>query len=471
MDERIRARLMGGRLTDGDVRRIIDWQLTLRAEAIDQGLVNECLLYLYPDEPGLCGERRTQLFSRLAQAVSGPRRAIGRRGTHRRRYPARTVLIAALLLALLAGVAVAATLGIFARFIDDPMIEMSRQRLQHLTEVAQTVGETIQVNAPTAELSQISLKTDYDQILARQYGRRFELTVDQVYCDGNKLYYSYMLREPERGMALYEGKPSGFETWDWSHPGESIADSRWFVGMTEEENEQAQAWFAQGGPRYAVVDRFGLGDGADLNDGTERGISLNIFDSGDEMLDAYTRQGFQQVDLPEDYVPDDTIDFYLTVMYSATVIYQDETGFYEAIVRMPENRGFTRVPFTAGITGSPEEFVQTAVFDEYAAEAHLAISDVDISGRVYIDAPQAWIDEVSSWEDGHEDIEPYVMDYTLVADGVTCPNVDGGYGVDRKTGRWVVYIRYDLPDSMDSLVLVPRRHLDGPAEEECIVIR
>ena len=48
----------------------------------------------------------------------------------------------------------------------------------------------------------------------------------------------------------------------------------------------------------------------------------------------------------------------------------------------------------------------------------------------------------------------YINSYTLVADGVELQNRDGAFGVN-KDGKFFVWIRYDLPESMNSLVLVP----------------
>ena len=467
MDNRMKERIRSGRLTRNDVRRIIDWQLTLESERIDSNLLGECLMFLYPQEVMLRPEDKETLWNRIRAAAFGTSRVRRRKAQHRRRASVRTILIAALLMLLLAGAAIAAVLGTFGRFTTDPMIEMSHTRLEHLEEVAESVGKTIAVSAPSGELSGIDLTTDYGKIQAQQYGRQFELTVDQVYCDGNKLYYSYQLGEKNRTFELLEGVPTGFEAWDWEEPGKKLADTYWTPGATGEEQEKAKAWFAAHEQAYAIESYFCLGDGADLNDGSERGISLNIFDSGMEQVDSYTQVGFQQVDLPEDYVPGETIDFLLTVMYGTEVVCQDESGVYRTGVRQKENRGFMRVPVTAKITGKPEEFVKTVEFDDYTAEVHLAISDVDISGTVYIDAPQEWIDAFEEM-DGRAD---WVTDYRLIADGQEMPNVDGGYGIGGDEERWRVHIRYDLPQSTEHLTLVPYSGSRQRSEAERIVIR
>ena len=263
--------------------------------------------------------------------------------------------------------------------------------------------------------------------------------------------------------------PTGFDEWDWSWLGEAIAaHPDWSVHMGEVKDAQARDWMADGTKaRYVIYDCVALGDGADLCDGTEKGRPLNIYDSADEWIDADTRVGFQQVDLPEDYVPGDTIDFLLSVTYGTTVLYQDETGSYQSSVHQAENRGFVRAQFTAAVTGETQTLNAQASFDAYTAQAQLTISDVDISGQVLIDAPEAWVQAFDSLTMDSDE----VYDYVLLADGQRLPNVGGGYGIDRDTGKWVVHVRYDLPPTMESLTLVPIRSKLGETPEEAIVIR
>lgn len=467
MDSRMKEKMRTGQLTDNDVRRIIDWQLTLSAERIDSQLIRECLLFLYPDEPGLTEDTLKRIWQNVRQtAFDLPRIRRPKAERHYRRNSTRTLMIAILITLLLAGVAIAATLGIFARFIDHPLNEMSRSRLEHLAEAGQALNQVIEVEIPQ-HADQAGM-TDYERIVARQSSRKIELTMDQVYCDGNNLYYSYQLSEPGRMMTLGTGKPTGVKVWEDAYPGMTIRDVNWMVGEGEEEAEEIAAWLMEGGARYAIYDHVGMGDGASLDDGTEKGQYLAIYDSNSEYIDAFTQQGFQQVELPENYVPEGTIDVLMPVSISTGIIYQDETGLYTTVVRNPENRGYHHVPVTAKVTGKPEEFVVEADFDEYSAEVHLAISDVDISGDVYINAPQAWLRE---FERNDVDQEPYVFEYALIADGVECRSVDGGWGIDKQSGRWHVMIRYDLPESTESLVLIPKRRGVGMIDSEKIVIR
>ena len=469
MDNRMKEKIKNGTLTHKDVRALIDWQLTLREEQIDSPLLAECLMVLYPEDYVLGREEKAQLWSRIKAAAFGTSRVRRRKDQqHRRRYSTRTLLIALMITLLLAGVAIAATLGLFGYFTNDPMIEMSHQRLEYLDEVAVNVGQTQQVIAPAFDLSQIDLTTDYGKILSQQFARSFELTVDQVYCDGNKLYYSYRISEPQRTFELYEGVPTGFDSWDWEEPGKKVADTFWMPGATEEETARAQEWFETHERAFAIETLFGIGDGAALDDGSERGRSLNIFDSSMEEPDPYHEIGFQQVDLPEDYVPGDTISFILHVSYYTSVVCQDENGMYRTTISNPENRGFMPVHFTAKVTGKPEEFETTATFDDYTVHVKLAISDVDISGMAYFDAPQEWID---AFDANDSDAADSVCNYELIADGQRMRNVSGGWGYSLWSNQWEVDFRYDLPMSTNSLTLIPDRQISGWREDESIVIK
>lgn len=46
--------------------------------------------------------------------------------------------------------------------------------------------------------------------------------------------------------------------------------------------------------------------------------------------------------------------------------------------------------------------------------------------------------------------------------------IDGGFGVDRQTGKYIVHLRYDVPESHEMLSLIPLRGVDeaeNPDEE------
>ena len=51
-------------------------------------------------------------------------------------------------------------------------------------------------------------------MIAKLYARRFNLTLNQSYCDGNKLYYAYTLTT-NTPLFWYEGEgaPTGIDEW------------------------------------------------------------------------------------------------------------------------------------------------------------------------------------------------------------------------------------------------------------------
>lgn len=165
-----------------------------------------------------------RLDARPSQKTRILRRIEGEVNVKRKRsYGA--VLAVALVLALCGG-AVAAQLGIFGQF--GTVSEFSGERLAHLDEAANIVGET--VTSPEG----------------------FALTLEQAYCDGGRLYYSYSLT------------------------GEGAS----------------------------------LGDGAELSDGTV----LTIWDRGDETDKQGVTRGYQEVELPEAAKPGEALSVVLTVI-------------------------------------------------------------------------------------------------------------------------------------------------------------
>ena len=122
---------------------------------------------------------------------------------------------------------------------------------------------------------------------------------------------------------------------------------------------------------------FGLGDGASTPDGHD----LMILDSADEQVDACTKRGFQEVEIPEDVTVGDTLDFVLSINEYGGVYYQTEKDFRRASASVPEDRGFIRVPFTVKVDKKAEIRAGSVTTDAYSAQATLFVSDVDVSGH------------------------------------------------------------------------------------------
>ena len=340
-----------------------------------------------------------------------------------------TFVMAAMLVLLLGSMAVAAGFGLFGQLRAQKVDEMSYERLGLLEDAAVVMGETRRIVVPTRNETE-KPETVYDQVLLSQQGREYELTLDQVYCDGRKLYYSYTLKTMGERVSLYEGEATGFEGWDEAYDGERFADV-FNTYLGEEEDQRVADWLDSHESGYAVRHNAAVGDGADLPDGTY----LTPVDSGSEQVDANTMTAYYEVALPEGYVAGETVEFVLTVMTSDTVYAQDETGTYCATVL--DRNNLVEVKVSAPVTGSTSVLLGEGTADGYAAKAELHVSDVDLSGSVRIEAPQEYHPE----------------GYTLLADGVTYRNIDEWWQFDGQAH--VLNLRFDLPETMSSLVLMP----------------
>ena len=142
------------------------------------------------------------------------------------------------------------------------------------------------------------------------------------------------------------------------------------------------------------------------------------------------------------------------ILYGVSVYYQNENNVYWAHVATPENRGIFRLPFMVTLNGKAEMITGTVATSTYSATATVTISDVDISGEVVFDAPE-WAAAFAANTDGEHPMSmPNINSYTLVTDGVEYRNLDGAYGVNAD-GQFVVRIRYNLPESRNSMTLRP----------------
>lgn len=188
-----------------------------------------------------------------------------------------------------------------------------------------------------------------------------------------------------------------------------------------------------------------LGDGAELSDGTV----LTIWDRGEEKDEGGVIRGFQEVELPEAAKPGEALSVVLTV------ICENGDGSYR----------FVDVPFAVELA-QRQMLTGSAAFSEYTASATLYITDVEIYGEVDIVGPVMWRDLFMNRTDAEID---YVVDYQLIADGAVLSNKDYTYG--EAEGGYGVPVRYDLPESVEHLVLRPVRYWSGECEDEEIVLR
>ena len=126
------------------------------------------------------------------------------------------------------------------------------------------------------------------------------------------------------------------------------------------------------------------------------------------------------------------------------------------------------------LNGQTETYTGSIKTSAYTAQATVRVSDVDISGEVVFDAPE-W---AAAFDADKPMTMPFIYNYTLIADGAELPNLDGAFGTDAN-GQFFIRIRYDLPESLNSLTLVPtgtgiddaaQSVRDGKPENEEIVL-
>lgn len=337
------------------------------------------------------------------------------------------VICVMVLMLALGGMALAASLGVFG--MAGKTNPQSANRLALLDNEADTldVAQTVQASGGADENH--PPQTLQEELLSRLYARQFELTVNQSYSDGHKLYYAYTLTTNEPlNWYTGEGAPAGIEEWYMQAQGTYAQN---YTQYDEEDEQRYAAFFADHSVGYIARETMALGDGADLN-----GQPLNILDSGEIRVDACTLQGYQEVALPEGFTPKDgKAEIQLTVMYGASVTYQDEDQVYCAHITTPENRGILPLTFTVSVNGQTQSYAGYISTEAYSASAALQVSDVDVSGQIVFDGTMP------------------ALDYALLADDVTYPNLDGAF-VEKGNGQTVLYVRYDLPTSLNGLALV-----------------
>lgn len=297
----------------------------------------------------------------------------------KKRIPAMAVAFVATL--LLGSVALAAGLGVFGSFTNHEDNELRAARLQRLDAVAVQIGQTATVRAPGEKRDETGM-TDLEKAFNRQAGRKYTLTLDQGYCDGHKLYYSYTLKTEPLQTVMGEGMPTGDIEWSFVYPGESV------VGRWNEQDAQSNIaqWLTDHDAAFAATELIGIGDGAWMD-----GESLTIWDSGQTWLDATTLQGYQEVRLPDGYHAGESVDVELNILYNTIFTYQDAEGFREAYVRDPQSRGIISVPVTIPVDGQTRALSGSLDMDGAVATVELLISDVDISGKVTFTGVEGWL--------------------------------------------------------------------------------
>ena len=360
----------------------------------------------------------------------------------------------------LGGMAVAAGLVRMSHFSDVLKEDQpwDAERLSRVDQLTVDLGQIIHLTTPEVEGDD----TVRGRMLAAMGGRAFDLTIDEVYCNGNKLYYTYSFTYDDNLVFTGEGRPSGFDVWDVDYPGKKWEDIASLGNAQYWADEDA--WFAA----HPQDSWFGsltasVGDGADLADGT----SLRIWDSWLERVDAHTTRAFYEVELPEGYEAGESVDIVMTVMYGGVLNYVDADGVHWAHVAPADNRGILRVPVTVPVTGGVTQLMGDMEPKEYGAHARLLISDFDVTGTVTVEASEGWNSDLD------EESGDYVCSYTLIADGEERENINGSVSPIAENGTYEIGMRFNLPASTEHITLRPVRRISGVVADgrEEIVLR
>lgn len=367
-------------------------------------------------------------------------------------------LVCAMVLTMLAaGAALAAALGVFGQL---GQRGNDAHRLEQLEKVSDVVNISIPVAVPEADTA--IPKTVYDEILACQHERSFELTLNQTYYDGNKLYYSYTLTTDDARTWQGEGKPTGISEWLMEESGKRYEEV-WSHDIPGRD-KAIQSWLGSHESSWIAHENWALGDGASSRDG----CILEII-SSDETMEGNTLRGYQEVVVPDELKGQESLEIELTVLYGATLYHQDESGVRCAHITQEENRGILRLPFTVHQHGTAQYWQGEAAFAHYTAKAELCMSDVEMSGKILLQVPAVWTDTLTARIEG-EDEGDVILDYHLMADGQLMRN-HGGRLHTPASGQLEIDVLYDLPTAAKELALVPEYAKAGLQEAELIPIR
>ena len=370
-----------------------------------------------------------------------------------------------LVLALaLVGAALAAGFNVFGLFADDAS---KGTRLQKLGEVSQYVGETTSLPATSAPTGKE--ETDYDRLINHQFSRSLEFTLEQAYTTDQSLYLSYTLRGANPQVQYGTGVPTGGFAWV-DYPGLRIQENMSFADTTLDQ--RVGEWMDKHADAHVVIDHAGLGDGAELADGTP----LDIVDSNRIQVDDDTVQGYMECRIPLGKAKATTLPIKLTLLYSTSVYHQNAEGYQWAHVARPDNRGIEYIQFnieksgkTTSATGHLDH-QDTQAQDRYIAHARLFLSPVDIRSTVTLHASPQWTE---AWRAALANMNAApkvdrIYNYVLQAGGTLYPNLDGGVQL-KDNGDIVIDVRFDRANNLKDMQLVPE-YREGIKVEEALAI-
>lgn len=102
MSDSLYRKLTEGVLDDDQVRALINWQLSRKEEDVDSQLIEECLMFLYPDATGIDPVRKAKMLDNFREMIETSAEHRRARQQHVHRRPRKALAIAMLLILMLA---------------------------------------------------------------------------------------------------------------------------------------------------------------------------------------------------------------------------------------------------------------------------------------------------------------------------------------------------------------------------------
>lgn len=340
------------------------------------------------------------------------------------------LVIALLATLLLAGAAVAGSVGLFGEIGSR---EHSDARLPGLERVAEAVNAVFTTEEGVT------------------------ITINQAYYDGSRVFISYTKSGPFDVMSLGEGKPEAAQ-WDWELPGETYGQS---FGSESANHEAMVAHLDGSAPRWAKTTYVNVHDGLQIGE-----EYLDIIGGETYLTEDNTLVGWKECIVPEELAADE-VTFLLGTFTSRATYYQDETGLY---VDFGDRAETTWHPFTVKRDKTEgQQLTGNASGEGWSAVANLQMSAIDIRGEVVLSCPQDWVEIERTWENPKG--LDYIGDWHVFIDGVWVK--DGGVewvssGVD---GQLTFGLCCKLDDTVETIQLVPVYSQTGENRAEAITLK
>jgi len=323
--------------------------------------------------------------------------------------------------------ALAAGFGLFGELAQN---QHADQRLGQLEEAAETMA--------------LSLVTE-DGIT---------IEIGQAYYEGNRVFLSYRLSGDLCSVELYEGAPE--EHAPWTDVLENTIAAEAFMS-DDPERQRLFTWLDGKGQRWGTARWAALHDGLFLADGTY----LNII-GGDQVMQADgSIVGWKECEIPAEQAAD-------TLTFKAVLFRGNETVFQDGSTckRLSQRGENTDVPFTLVRNDRYVCLKGAAETEVYRAQAEMVAGKVDVTGRIRVTAPEAWVTAWTDW-DAETDTDA-ISSWNLYQNG-TLISKEGMQSIRPEGAQTLVFeLLYPNGGQLEGLTLVPVYDRSGEHPDEAI---